>query len=379
MTENKTEQGADPAPKKEIDKFFATAQKNGASDLHIKAGEPPLFRIKGALVRAKLPPFTPEQVNALLKPLLGAAERKELEERGGVDFAYSVAGSGRFRVNVFRQRGCLSLAARTVKMEVPTLEQLNLPSSLNIIPSFESGLVLVAGATGMGKSTTLSALLQIVNQTQPLHIVTIEDPIEFYFTDAKGMVSQREVGIDVPDFANGLRHVMRQDPDVIMVGEMRDAETFEAALMAAETGHLVFGTTHASSAAQTVGRVLDYFPPDRHHQIRQLLFFTLRAVIVQKLVKSIRSGTPRVPAVEVMIVDPRIKKFIYEKEDGKIPDVIRASRKEGMQDFNQSLHELVKSDWISEEIALEASPNPDQLEMNLKGISLATDRGLITG
>jgi twitching motility protein PilT len=259
------------------------------------------------------------------------------------------------------------------------VEQLNLPPGVKMIPSYESGLVLVAGVTGSGKSTTLASLIQIINTTQAVHIVTIENPIEYLYRDDKGFVNQREVGIDLPDFANGLRHVLRQDPDVILVGEMRDAETFEAALMAAETGHLVFGTIHSGSAGQTIGRVLDYFPVERHNQIRQLLFFNLRAVLVQKLLKGLRPDIPLVPAVEVMIVNPLIKKMIFENDDKKIPDVIRSSRQEGMQDFNQSLCDLVKRGLVAEQAAMEASPNPEQLAMNLKGITLGSDRGSISG
>ena len=356
---------------KEIDKYFAAAAKLHASDLHMKVGEPPLYRVKGAIVRAKMPPLTLDQLNGLFSEVLGPKERAQMEELGGADFAYSIRHVGRFRVNIFRQRGTLSLAARSVKTKIPTIEQLNLPPGVKKTILFDSGLVLVSGITGSGKSTTLSALIQIINQTQALHIVTIEDPIEYLYTDIKAIINQREVGIDVPDFPNGLRHVVRQDPDVILVGEMRDAETFEMALMAAETGHLVFGTIHSGSAAQTIGRVLDYFPTERHYQIRQLLYFNLRAVVVQKLLKGLREDIPRVPAVELMLVNPLIKKLIFENEDKKIPDVIRSSRQDGMQDFNQSLCDLVKRGLVSEEMALEASPNPDQLAMNLKGIQFS--------
>jgi len=366
---------------REIDKYFVFAFKNNASDLHIKANEPPLFRIKGSIVRAKMAPFSEEQVNVLLAPLLGSKEHKELDETGGADFAVNVKDVGRFRVNVYKQRGMYSMSARCVKTIVPTVDQLNLPPSLKIIPTYDSGLVLVAGVTGAGKSTTLAALVQIINLTQSVHIVTIENPIEYLYDkkDAKAFVDQREVGIDLPDFYNGLRQVLRQDPDVILVGEMRDAETFEAALMAAETGHLVFGTIHAGSAAQSIGRVLDYFPQNRHHQIRQMLHFNLRAVVVQKLVKGAVPEIPRVPAVEIMLCNPIIKKAIHEGEDRKIADAIRAGRQEGMQDFNQSFCELVRRGLISEAVALENSPNPEQLQMNLKGIVLGSDRGNITG
>jgi twitching motility protein PilT len=378
MSETQATQSSDHVAR-ELDKYLTAAWKNNASDVHIKVGEPPLYRIRGTIVRAKLPPFTYDQVITMFDEAMGPRQKTELEERGGTDYAYSIKGVGRFRVNIFKQRGSLSLAARTVKTEIPTIDQLNLPPGVKVIPTYESGIVLVAGVTGSGKSTSLAAIIQIINQTQSLHIVTLENPIEYLYHDAKAVVNQREIGIDVPDFHEGLRHVLRQDPDVILVGEMRDADTIEAALMAAETGHLVFGTIHCGYAAQAVGRVLDYFPPERHHQIRQLLYFNLRAVMVQKLLKGLKPEASRVPAVELMLVNPLIKKMIFDKEDAKIPDAIRASRQEGMQDFNQSLVDLIKRGYVSEEEAMETSPNPEQLSMNLKGITLGSDRGVITG
>ena len=365
--------------KREIDKYFIAAFKNSASDMHLKVGEPPLFRIRGSIVRAKLPPFTEEEINQLLHPLLGPKEQKELDERGGADFAINIPDVGRFRLNVYRQRGVHSMSARCVKTSIPTLEQLNLPPSLKIIPTYESGLVIVAGVTGAGKSTTLASLIQMINLNQAVHIVTIENPIEYLYEDGKSFVDQREVGIDLPDFYNGLRQVLRQDPDVILVGEMRDSETFEAALMAAETGHLVFGTIHSANAPQTIGRVLDYFPQPRHNQIRQMMYFNLRAVVVQKLVKGTLPEIPRVPAVEIMLCNPTVRKLIHENEDRKLSDAIRAGRQEGMQDFNQSFCELVRRGMVSEQVALENSPNAEQLAMNLKGITLGSDRGGITG
>ncbi|MCZ7648576.1 MAG: PilT/PilU family type 4a pilus ATPase [Planctomycetota bacterium] len=374
---------AQPAPapvqelSNEIDKLFAAMPKSGASDLHLKAGSPPLFRINNRIVRAKAPPLTLDHIKQLIAPMMKPRYEKEIEERGAADFAYGVKGVGRFRVNVFHQRGAVSMAARRVETQVPTLEQLNMPPCVKIIPQMEQGLVLVSGITGSGKSTTLAALINIINQTQACHIVTIEDPIEFLYRDEKAFVNQREIGIDVPNFADGLRYVLRQDPDVILIGEMRDAETFETALIASETGHLVFGTVHASSAPQVVGRVLDYFPPERHYQIRQLLYFNLKAVLVQKLLRGARQDVPRVPAVEFMLCNAVVRKMIHEGEDQKLGDVIRSSREDGMQDFNQSLLDLLRRGLITEQNAIEASPNPEQLQMNMKGIVLGTDRGTI--
>lgn len=361
----------------EIDKLFAAMQKSNASDLHLKAGSPPLFRVQGRIVRAKAQPLTLDHIKQLIAPIMKPRYDEELNTRGAADFAHGVRGVGRFRVNVFKQRGAISVAARRVETQIPTLEQLNLPDSVRILPNMEQGLVLVAGITGSGKSTTLAALINVINQTRACHIVTIEDPIEFLYRDEKAFVNQRELGIDVNHFADGLRYVLRQDPDVILIGEMRDAETFETALIASETGHLVFGTVHAGSAPQVVGRVLDYFPPDRHFQIRQLLYFNLKAVLVQKLLKGARNDVPRVPTVEFMICNAVVRKLIQEEQDSKLADVIRTSANDGMQDFNQSLMSLVKRGLITEQIALEASPNPEQLQMNMKGIVLGTDRGSI--
>jgi twitching motility protein PilT len=376
---NEKSAAPDAVPGNEVDRLLSAMQKINASDLHLKVGSPPLYRIAGTIQRAKMQPLTFERLQLMMEEVLGPDQKVELEKRGAADFAYSVKGFGRFRVNVFRQRGALSFAARRVQTTIPSFEQLHLPDGVRVIPTFEQGLVLVAGITGSGKSTTLASVLQVINETQAVHVVTIENPIEYLYNDAKAFVNQREVGIDVPTFHDGLRSVLRQDPDVILVGEMRDADTIETAMMAAETGHLVFGTIHAANAPQTIGRVLDYFPPDRHHQIRQLLYFNLRAVIVQKLLKGLRPDASRVPAVEIMLVNPLIRKLMAENQDQKIGDVVRSSTAEGMQDFNQSLVTLVRSGMVSEQVAMESSPNPEQLAMNLKGITLGSDRGTIVG
>ena len=378
MEETLSQQVAADQPK-EIDKLFATAKTYDASDLHLKVGSAPLFRIHGQVKRTKLPPMTLDQIRQLVSEIMGPKEVKDLEELGTADFAYGVRGVGRFRVSVFKQRGAISLAARRVQTDIPTLEQLNMPDGMKILPTYDAGLVIVAGITGCGKSTTLAALIEIINQTQALHIITIENPIEYLYRDAKGFVNQREVGIDCTAFNQGLKYALRQDPDVILVGELRDEDTVETSLMAAETGHLVFATVHSSSAAGTIGRLLDFFPPTKHFQIRQMLFFNLKAVAIQKLLRGARPDIPRVPAVELMLVNPMIKKLIFEGEDNKIPDVIRSCRQEGMQDLNQSLMDLVFRGLITEQTALESSPNPEQLAMNLKGITLGSDRGALVG
>ncbi|MCL2329953.1 MAG: PilT/PilU family type 4a pilus ATPase, partial [Phycisphaerae bacterium] len=275
----------------------------------------------------------------------------------------------RFRVNIFRQRGTLSVAARRVNADILDFSQLHLPESMFRITEYHQGLVLLAGITGSGKSTTIAAALDWVNQTRACHIVTIEDPIEYLFKDKKSLVNQREVHVDVQNFQAALKYLMRQDPDVVLVGEMRDEETFMAALNAAETGHLVFGTIHASGAAQTIGRVLDLVSEGSRELIRQTMVFNLQAIICQKLLPSIKPGVYRVPAVEIMFANSTIRKLIDEKRDDEIPKVIRACEAEGMMDMNSCLKRLVDEEYIETDVAYAASPNPQELKMRLKGIS----------
>jgi twitching motility protein PilT len=236
---------------------------------------------------------------------------------------------------------------------------------------YDQGMVILAGVTGSGKSTTLAAMLEYVNEREPVHILTIEDPIEYLFTSKKAVVSQREVGVDVHDWPTALKHAVRQDPDVILVGEMRDRETFEAGLNAAETGHLVFCTIHASSASSTIGRILDLFPADMHQAIRQSLAFNLKAIICQKLLPSIKPGVQRVPTNEIMIVNPTVRELLIKGEDKKLPDAIRIGYLEGMVDFGENLRQLVARGLVSEAVALEVAPNPDALKMALKGIKVS--------
>jgi len=263
----------------------------------------------------------------------------------------------------------LSVAARRVNSEILDFRQLYLPESMYKITEFHQGLVLLAGITGSGKSTTIAAALDYINQTRACHIVTIEDPIEYLFRDKKSLINQREVHVDVANFQAALKYLMRQDPDVVLVGEMRDEETFMAALNAAETGHLVFGTIHASGAAQTIGRVLDLIPEGSRDLVRQTLVFNLQAIICQKLLPSIKPGVQRVPAVEIMFANSTIRKLIDEKRDDEIPKVIRACEAEGMMDMNSCLKRLVEEEFIETDVAYAASPNPQELKMRLKGIS----------
>jgi len=353
-----------------VNKLFRMCMVLQGSDLHLKVGQAPMMRLRGDVRRTELRPLTQEDMEKMLLPILTPKQRKILDDEGGVDFSYVIGNDEcRFRVSLFRQRGRLSLIARRVNTSIPSFEKLGLPPIIEKLCKFPEGLVILAGVTGSGKSTTIASMLDYVNATEPLHILTVEDPIEFVFTDRMSYINQREIGLDSKDWHKALKDAVRQDPDVILVGELRDVETFEAAVHAAETGHLVFGTIHAASAATTINRILDLFPPEKHGAIRQALANNLKAVVAQKLVKGLKS--PRVPTNEIMIVNPMIKKLIGLGEDKKIPDAIRIGYNEGMVDFNENLRQLVDRGDIDVATALEYSPNPDQLKMALKGIKVA--------
>jgi twitching motility protein PilT len=373
--------GAQPAePQRELrplEKLFAACARNRASDLHLKAGLKPVFRVNTQLHEVGQTPLSADQIRAMVYDILTEQQRRTFEERRDLDFAYSVPGVGRFRINLFYDRGTVALAARRVNTEIPTFEQLHLPPSLKRICDFDAGLVMVAGPTGSGKSTTLACLLDHINRTKKEHIITIEDPIEYLFQDQLSIINQREIGIDVPDWHSALRTVVRQDPDVILVGEMRDYVSMESALLASETGHLVFATIHASSAASTIGRMLELFPVDRQPLIRQSMAFNLKAILCQKLLPSCKEGVKVVPAVEILFVNPSAQKLIMEGEDKKLQELIRASREEGMQDFNQSIHDLLQKGFITKKTALTYSPNPEQLKMLMQGIVLTDDRKIL--
>ena len=361
----------------EVNKLFRMVMKYEGSDLHLKVGLPPLMRLAGTIRAMELPPLSAMDMERLLLTILTERQSRILEETGGIDFAHIIGDDEcRFRVNLFRQRGRLSLVARRVNTKIPDFKQLYLPPIIEELCKFYQGLVILAGVTGSGKTTTIAAMLEYINQHERVHILTIEDPIEFMFKDKKAIINQREVGIDVSDWHVALKHAVREDPDIILVGEMRDRETFEAAMHAAETGHLVFGTIHASSAPSTVGRILDLFPADMHGAIRQNLAFNLKAVIAQKLLPTTKEmtekGVKRVPTCEIMIHNPTIRKLISEKMDDRLGDAIRMFITEGMQDYTESLRVLVTSEYIERTTAFEAAPNVDALKMALKGIKVST-------
>jgi twitching motility protein PilT len=362
----------------EANKLFRMVMKHKGSDLHLKVGVSPAMRLAGVLRMMQLPSLSAHDMERLMFPLLSARQRSILEETGGIDFAhiiYDGTDETRFRVNLFRQRGRLSLVARRVSSSVPDFEGLGLPPVMADIASHDQGIVILAGVTGSGKSTTIASMLQYVNERERCHIVTIEDPIEFTFKDDKSIINQREVGIDVIDWDTALKHAVRQDPDIILVGEMRDRDTFSAAMHAAETGHLVFGTIHASSAPSTIGRILDLFPRDMHSALRQSLAFNLKAIVAQKLLPTTKEyaakGANRVPTVEIMRTNPTVRKLILTEEDNKLGDAIRIGKEDGMQDFTESLRQLVVAEKIERATAFEVAPSVETLKMALKGITIA--------
>ena len=359
----------------EIDKLFRALVKFDGSDLHLKTGSSPVVRVGGTLRPLKSGPIDDEEMARLVLPLFhhDARHLKIFEENGGVDFAYSLQIDDkrwRFRVNVLQQMGSLGLVARKVNNWIPDFKALYLPDGLERLCQFDQGMILLAGVTGSGKSTTIASMLDWINHNYRKHILTLEDPIEFTFTEDKCLINQREIGTDVKDFGIGMKHAVREDPDVILVGEMRDRETFETAIQAAETGHLVFGTIHASTAPSTIGRILDLFPEGQRSAVRSAMAFNMKAILAQKLLKSFKPGVKRVPTVEIMTFNPIVKKLVLEGQEEKLGDAIRLGKEEGMQDFTMSLKDLIDIELIDRPTAFEVAPNPEALKMALKGIEV---------
>lgn len=359
----------------ELNEILTIAVKAKGSDIHIKSGLPPVVRING-----KLHPIpnaerlAVETVNTMAYGMMNERQKGIFEDQYEVDLAYGVGGLGRFRVSVYRQRGSISMVFRAIPVTVPTLDTLNLPSVLKKICAEERGLVLVTGTTGSGKSTTLAAMIDYINDRRSCNIITIEDPVEYLHKDKKSIISQREVGLDTLSFSSALRSSLRQDPDVILVGEMRDLETIETALNAAETGHLVMSTLHTLDAAETINRIISVFPPFHQRQVRMQLSGVIKGVVSQRLVPRM-DGKGRVPAVEVMLGTARIRDCIDDKEKTKqIPEAIgQGFVTYGMQTFDQSLMQLYTKKFISYEEALRQSSNPDDFALKVSGISSTSD------
>ncbi|MCF6158462.1 MAG: type IV pilus twitching motility protein PilT [wastewater metagenome] len=324
------------------------AKKEKASDIHISSGEPLMIRILGDIRKIDAPPLRSEEVHKILYDILNDQQRKLYEEHHELDFAIAFGDVGRFRVNAFLQQRGESIVFRTIPTTIPTLEQLHMPDIVRNLTKKEKGLILVTGPTGCGKSTTLAAMIDLINHEERCHILTIEDPIEFIHQSKNSLINQRELGPHTHSFANALKSALREDPDVILVGEMRDLETISLALTAAETGHLVFGTLHTSSAPKTVDRVIDVFPPEQQGQVRTMLSESIQAVITQQLIKR-KDGNGRVAALEIMIGTPAVRNLIRENKIAQIPSSIQTGRQYGMQTMDQSLIELYQKDLVAKE------------------------------
>jgi twitching motility protein PilT len=357
----------------EVDKIFRALVKLEGSDLHMKSGQPPIVRVGGTLKPLNRPPIENEEMVEVLIPMMDERNLIIFEEEGGADFSHTINVDGvrwRFRVNMLKSLGSIGLVARRINNFIPDFKGLYLPPSMEELCHYDQGMVLLAGVTGSGKSTTIGSMLNYINGIYRKHILTLEDPIEFIFREDKCLINQREMGQDVKNFSIGMKHAVREDPDIILVGELRDEETFMTAIHAAETGHLVFGTIHAASASTTIGRILDLFPEEMHNAIRSAIAFNMKGIVAQKLLKSIKPGVPRVPTCEVMTFTPMIRKLILEGDDHKLPDAIRIGEEEGMQDFTMSLKKLIDDELIDRPTAFAVAPNKDALKMALKGIDV---------
>jgi twitching motility protein PilT len=347
-----------------LNDILRNAVETKASDVHINVGAPPLFRIHTVVTASDFPMVTQEGAIRLAKEMMTDKQWAEFEAHRDADFSYEIPGVGRFRVNAHFQRKSVALSIRTINDKVRPIEQLFLPEIVHKLTYLPRGLILVTGPTGSGKSTTLAAMIDAINRREAGHIITLEDPIEYAFISAKSCIEQREMGSDCPTFASGLRHALRQDPDVILVGEMRDLETTGSAITAAETGHLVFSTLHTVNAPQTIERIIDIYPSDQQNQIRSMLANTLQAVISQTLFK--RADQPgMIPAVEVMLCTPAVRNCIRENRIFEIPNIIATSRALGMQTLDDSIKQLYVNGYISREDAVAQAAHPEKLDRAL--------------
>src|SRR5688572_25220906 len=356
-------------------RILQTAVAGGASDVHIKVGGPIIFRINRQLIAIEAPFPTETWINNIVELIVPKHAKRRLDEEREVDFSYFLPNVGRFRTNCFQQRGQFCLALRYVKTQVPTFDELGLLPVVKSIAESPRGIVLVAGSTGCGKSTTLAAMIEHINAHSKKHIITLEDPIEYVFEDNQSVVEQREVGLDTVSFQHALKHVLRQDPDVIMVGEMRDSTSFAAAISAADTGHLVLSTLHTTNSAQGVIRILDFFKAEDREQVRRQLAGTLQAIVCQRMVTTVHGSVT--PAQEILINSGTVRKILEENRLDKLPAAIETGVEDGMQNFNQALFQLVKAGKVTEKDALAKATNPQALEMNFKGIFLDEGRRIL--
>ena len=360
--------GALPTADLHIDDLLIETTQRGASDLHLTEGLPPVIRFDGRLMRLNYEPLGPQDIQRLIYDVLTNQQIQWFEKVRELDFSYGLVGVGRFRFNVYKQRGAIGAAMRAIPTRIPTLDELRLPGLLRELTRKPSGLVLVTGATGAGKSTTLASMIDIINQERDCHIMTIEDPIEYLHTHRRAMINQRELGADTNSFENALRAVLREDPDVILVGELRDLETISAAITLAETGHLVFATLHTRNAPQTMDRIVDVFPPYQQGQIRVQLANALEAVVAQMLLP--RSGGGRVPCVEIMLANSAVRNLIREGRSDQLPSIIETGANFGMQTMDSSLVKLLRMGSISMETARASSLDPDNLQRLLKNFGM---------
>ncbi len=347
-----------------------------ASDLHVRVGIRPMVRVDGSLTAIDDQIMVHEDIDKILSQILNDEQKERFHKKREMDLALSISKMGRFRINLYKQRGTVGIAIRQVNTKVPSFEELNLPTVVKEIASNKRGLVIVTGTTGSGKSTTLASIVENINSSRHENILTIEDPIEYIYRDKKSIISQREVGGDTENFAAALRHAFRQDPDIILVGEIRDVDTMNIALTAADTGHLVLTTLHTLNAVETISRIISFFPPHQHQQIRLLLAGTLKAILCQRLLPRC-DGPGRVPAVEVLISTASLREAIIDPEKtSTILDLIESGNIQyGMQSFDQSIMKLYRSGFISYEEAMVQCSNPDDFDLRVKGITSASDRG----
>jgi twitching motility protein PilT len=358
-----------------IREFLTAAVKAGASDLHLKPYQKPFLRVHGSLVETEFPPIAPDDIQSLVADLVPPHLANQFQEQHEADFSHGVEGVGRFRVNVFVAQGIPSVAFRHVKTRVPGFEELHLPLTLKDLALSNNGIIILCGTTGCGKSTTMAAMIQHMNTTDRLRIITVEDPIEYLFEDERSLVTQREVGLDTLSFQTALRHVMRQDPDVIVIGEMRDQLSFRTALAAAEMGHLVLTTLHSSTAAIAIHRILQFFPSNEWEQVRLTLASNLRAVICQRLIPATQGGVR--PAVEILVNTPTVQKLIEKDKLEVLPAAIETGTEDGMQTFNQAIYKLIKGGSVTQEEGMRYATNPEALRMNLQGIFLDEARRIL--